>query len=288
MLRRLSKLSRDMKESIVENDAFALAPRSDLFGRLGLSVSQAIPARAYEFKRTPEKVDAFMEWLKAQEKAGILEFTRRPYARIAGGFVEEPWANVFIESAYQQGIRSARTKLRAQGVDIPAFEQIPGGIGAVFNQPFHADRVGLIYSRVFEDLKTVSSVMDTQIRRRLAEGLTTGLARGMAEGKNPIQIGKELFDSLNDRVEHIGKARAILIARTEVIRAHHVANITEFRQAGIEGVKVLAEWLTAGFKVCPLCQELQTRSRIKPFTLDEIEPLLPRHPQCRCTALPVL
>lgn len=280
MLRRFGDLSKLMRLSIVDNDVFAIIPRDSLIALAALA------PRAYEFKRAPEKVQAFMDWLKVQEAAGVLQTSLRPTARFGGGFVETAWMNTFIETAYQQGIRAAREKLRREGVDIPAFSELPGGgISALMNQPFHADRVGLIYSRTFEDLKTVTSVMDAQIRQRLSEGLTTGLARGIAEGKNPRRIGKELFESLNDRVEHIGEARATLIARTEIIRAHHVATITEFRQAGIEGVRVKGEWLTAGDgRVCPICEGLEG----KIFSLDEIEPMIPRHPQCRCTALPVI
>ena len=50
-------------------------------------------------------------------------------------------------------------------------------------------------------------------------------------------------------------------------------------------VIVKAEWMTAGDdRVCPICASLQGQV----FSLDEIEPLIPRHPNCRCIALPLL
>ena len=74
-----------------------------------------------------------------------------------------------------------------------------------------------------------------------------------------------------------------MLARTEVIRAHHIATIQEYRNWAIEGVIVKAEWMTAGDdRVCPKCEALQG----KIFTLDEIELLIPLHPNCRCIALP--
>ena len=37
-------------------------------------------------------------------------------------------------------------------------------------------------------------------------------------------------------------------------------------------------------RVCPKCEALDG----KIFTLDEIEPMIPLHPQCRCIALPYI
>ena len=51
----------------------------------------------------------------------------------------------------------------------------------------------------------------------------------------------------------------------------------------ISYIQVKAEWATAGFNVCPDCASLQGRV----FTLDEIENLIPLHPNCRCIALPI-
>jgi SPP1 gp7 family putative phage head morphogenesis protein len=76
-----------------------------------------------------------------------------------------------------------------------------------------------------------------------------------------------------------------MLARTEVIRAFHLAAIQEYRNWGLADVYVQAEWQTAeDGRVCPKCAELQG----KIFTLDEIEPLIPLHPYCRCIALPYI
>ena len=79
--------------------------------------------------------------------------------------------------------------------------------------------------------------------------------------------------------------RAEMIARTELIRAHHLATIQEYRNWGVLGIKVKGEWKTAGdSRVCERCAELEG----KIFTLDEIEPMIPFHPLCRCLALPYI
>ena len=116
----------------------------------------------------------------------------------------------------------------------------------------------------------------------MIEGLTSGLARGIAEGKNPRRIASELLKSLNGQVEKIGKARARMIARTEVIRAHHVATIQEYKSFGVTGLEVMVEWSTAGFNVCPDCASMEGRI----FKPEELEGMIPMHPNCRCVAIP--
>jgi SPP1 gp7 family putative phage head morphogenesis protein len=76
-----------------------------------------------------------------------------------------------------------------------------------------------------------------------------------------------------------------MLARTEIIRAHHIATIQEYRNWGVEGITVKGEWKTAGDdRVCSKCEQLEG----KIFTLDEIEPMIPLHPLCRCIALPYI
>ena len=275
MTRLFLELKKDIRVSIVDNDCFGIQP--DVLRTL-------VPAgkKAYEFARSEEKVRLFMKWLQEQEDAGILKMITRP------GFpgIESPWTNVFIDSAYARGIRRGRNELRRGGYAVPAFEEITGGIAGVMNQPYHADRIGVIYSRTFEDLRSVTQVMNAQIRRKIADGLTTGLARGIAEGKNPLTIARELMKDVGNRVDKIGITRARMIARTEVIRAHHVATIAEYERADAEmDVTVMAEWATAGFKVCDYCSDMAMGG---PYSLKQIEGMIPAHPSCRCCALPIV
>jgi SPP1 gp7 family putative phage head morphogenesis protein len=74
------------------------------------------------------------------------------------------------------------------------------------------------------------------------------------------------------------------LARTETIRAHHTANINEYKTWGSETVEVIAEFFTAGDdRVCSECISYHG-SR---FTIEEAEHLIPVHPNCRCIVVPV-
>jgi len=228
-------------------------------------------------------LEAFMKWLQEQVDKGILEVGA--YQQIGRG-VNDAWTNLYILDSYKRGIIRARSELKKAGLDIPSVDA-SGGIEIVMGLPMHVDRVGLLFTRVFNDLKGVTTAMDTIISRVLAQGL--------ADGDGPAFLARKLVASINGTgmgdlavKDALGRYmpamdRAVLIARTEIIRAHHVATIMEYRNWGLEGIRVKAEWNTAGDdRVCPLCMALEG----KVFTLDEIEPMIPLHPGCRCIALP--
>jgi SPP1 gp7 family putative phage head morphogenesis protein len=169
---------------------------------------------------------------------------------------------------------------------IPSID-VTGGMNVVFNSPFHADRVGLLYTRTFTDLQGITNEMDRQ--------LSTILGQSMAEGRGPREIARVLNRTITGPSGDLGitdtlgrhipaKVRAEMLARTEVIRAHHQATIQEYRNWGVYGVKVKAEWQTTeDGRVCDRCSSMNG----KEFTLEEIEALIPAHPRCRCVALPV-
>lgn len=271
--KRFRALKGAIRASIVDRDVFGLTqPRPFRpLGNADQTSFSPLPERAFQFSTMPEKVDGFMTWLEDQQSQGLLEISSR---RQLGHAANSQWQNVYLQSAYQKGVSRARLEMQKAGVSMPIADQgnIKESVSAAFNRPFHADRVGSIYARAYNELKGVTQAMDTAISRALSDGLLAG--------KGPLDIARDI----NKQVDGIGIARARLIARTETIRAHHVATIQEYRNAGVLGIKVKAEWLTAGdSRVCAECAALQGRV----FTLDEIEPLIPLHPQCRCVALPV-
>jgi len=267
--RRFRALQKLIRLVVGERDCFGLGNMRALV----LDPQEAarlVQTRAFAFGTSREKVERFMSWLQEQEKLGILEVITRPGTRPG---VEEVWTDKYIQTAYQKGIIRARKELEKAGYTVgPAeVEGLPGRISGAFLQPVHADKVGMLFSRTFSELKGITAAMDQSISRILATGI--------AEGRNPMELARDI----NAQVKKIGINRARTMARTEVIRAHHVATVQEYRLAGLEGVRVKAEWATAGYDVCPICEALEG----KVFSLDEIEGMIPAHPNCRCVALPL-
>lgn len=250
MGRRFRRIKGLINEALVANDV------------LGLKVHRAPPTRAFDFPRSADKVAAFMAWLRDEQQAEILELRRgAPVSRSA----ENVWANLYVETAYQKGIALAGQKLRGAGVKVDE-----RWINAAFNRPVHADRLGLIFTRTFSELRGITEEMDRQISRVLAQG--------MAEGRGVRDIAR----ALNDRVDKIGRTRARMLARTEIVRSHNEASLNAYQEAGIEGVDVEAEFLTAS-DPCPECAALAAGG---PYSIDEARGLIPVHPNCRCSWTP--
>jgi len=285
MTRRFKAVMKEMQASIVTNDCFGLvAPKRSIDEMLWTGAEEmmglaALPTRRFAFRRDNEKLAGFMEWLQEEMDREILEVVDLGGKTVGGGV----WQQQYIDAAYKRGVTRGRTELRKGGMNVP---QEP--IRAILAAPIHAERVALLYTRVFNELKGITDGMDQLISRSLAEGL--------AEGRSPDQIAQILLKRMNnvgqtlDFVDRSGRfvggvQRARMLARTEVIRAHHLGTINTYRQAGIEGVSVQAEFLTAGDdRVCPDCEELEGQI----FTLDEAEGLIPVHPLCRCVCIPYM
>jgi SPP1 gp7 family putative phage head morphogenesis protein len=281
MKRRFTELVKVIRLGVETNDCFALNEK----GKVTTFQMTPIPKNAFQFVRSAEKVQAFMKWLDKQVEAGLLQIG---IANQLGNAVENAWMNMYVLDSYKRGVIRARSELQKIGAVIPSIEN-SGGINMIMNNPFHIDRVGLMYTRVFSELKGITSAMDAIISKILSQGLIDGdgpalLAKKLVAAINGTGIGElGLTDKLGRFIPAM--QRAELLARTEIIRAHHLATIQEYRNWGLEGVTVKGEWNTAGDdRVCDRCSALEG----KIFTLDEIEGMIPLHPLCRCIALPYI
>lgn len=247
IVRRFKRVRQLIIEEVSKQDGFGLKANAGRF----------------EFSRSNEKVEAFMRWLRQMEKQEILGIQRGAPVESAA---QTSWMNVYISSAYQKGLARSASQLKAAGATVA-----DTWLDAAFRRPIHADRVGLIYTRVFSDLQGITEAMDRQISRVLAQGLVDGL--------NPKTIASQLAN----RVDAIGLNRARTLARTEVISAHAEATLNGFTEAGIEGVEVEAEFSTTGDgKVCPQCEALEGKT----VPISQARGMLPVHPNCRCAWIP--
>jgi SPP1 gp7 family putative phage head morphogenesis protein len=240
---------------------------------------------SFNFPRTSDKVEAFMRWLQRQVDQGILELETLPRV---GTALEQPWTNIYVYDSYKRGVMRATYEMNRQGyTSVPSLTQ-RGGIEAVLTNPFHIDRVGVLYTRAFSDLKGITDAMDNQISKVLAQGLIDGdnprlLARKLVATINGVGAGDlGITDTLGRFIP--ARRRAEMLARTEVIRAHHQANIQEYKNWGVEGVEVIAEFVTAGDdRVCTECAGYHGNQ----YTLEQAEHMIPVHPMCRCIVIPI-
>ena len=103
------------------------------------------------------------------------------------------------------------------------------------------------------------------------------LIEGVIEGKHPVEIAKDIRQTADLPVDGrpSPKARSIMIARTESIRALNEGALNAYRNYGVR----LVDWVTANDKdVCDDCIDMELNN---PHNIDDIE--IPMHPNCRCT-----
>lgn len=244
--KRFNWLKKQVWVKVVEDDFLQPSPdTADLFN---------INA---EYPHSASKAASFKRWLDDMVEEGILETNVRDNILRTAPL---GWTDKHVQSAYTKGIKRAQQEMRKVG------------ISAATNPSFHAGRLGLMYTNTFNELEGVTKAMNQQMTRTLAQG--------MAEGLSPRNIAR----NLNDRIEKVGKVRGRTMARTEIIRAHHEANLNEYELAGVEGVEVKAEWVTAGNNVCPRCQGNEGTV----WKLEDMRGAIPAHANCRCVIVPVV
>lgn len=195
------------------------------------------------------------------------------------------WLSDYINNAYRKGVNRAISLLHSSGIKIPGEEGSTSSntVSFLYNRPESSAKRDSIDLNIYTSFSGVCEELVSKIQSTIISGITYGMS--------PYEVATSLR-----KVVRISSNQAQTIARTEMIRAHHVANIQTFRDAGVSGVKVLAEFLTVAgehgnpvaTRVCEKCWELQKKSEKKPYTLDEAEKLIPVHPNCRCVVIPVL
>jgi SPP1 gp7 family putative phage head morphogenesis protein len=274
--RRFDELIRVIRKAVDADDCFGL---KETPATLQLS---SPGNRAFQFGTSEQKVSEFLTWLNEQVKKGLLTVEE---IQQVGESIYPIWTNKFISDSYRRGVKRARQEMINAGHAVPTIEAV-GGIGFAMT-PIHIERAGLMYARVYSELKGITLQMEQIIGRILAQG--------MIDGENPRRLARKLVAAINGTgagdlglTDTLGRfiparRRAEIMARTEIIRAHHLGTIQEYRNWGVAGVEILAELATAGDeRVCPICSSLEGRT----FTLDEAEGVIPVHPQCRCIMLP--
>lgn len=276
MRRRFKTLSGKLQRAVAEDDVLGLLTHP-------IATNVAPRPGAFSFGQSEQRIAAFMDWVHELVESDVLDISN---AQRMGSSINSAWTNVYVQDSYKRGVIRAQYELKKRGVNVPTFDR-GDSLEAVLGGGFHMDRVGLLYSRVFSNLKGITAAMEDQIGRVLAEG--------MIHGDHPSLLARKIVATVHGPIGDLGltdtlgrfipaRRRAEMLARTEVIRAHHLANIQEYKNWGAQGVKVIAEWSTAGdSRVCIECSALQGNR----YTLNEIETMIPVHPQCRCIAIPI-
>lgn len=263
--RTFTSLIQEVRTFLVDLDSLGLKHRAP-FPKFSSLITQA-QEREFEFLTDAKKLEAFNRWFATQVAAKLI-FPDLGTPR------DQPWTTEYIESAYRRGLLNAFLASQSQG----AFQTAVLGtltqaefLRRSFGAPESRSKVQLLGTRALESLKGVTAAMASEMNRILAQG--------MIDGKGPAAIAREMAQ----KISQLTRARAFLIARTEIIHAHAEGQLDAFEKLGVLELGIRAEWVTAGDdRVCPLCAPLEGKT----FTVKEARGMIPRHPNCRCSWTP--
>lgn len=159
-----------------------------------------------------------------------------------------------------------------------------GARAALANVPLsgiNSARYNPIVDREQRTLSHLDTVAQTNVRGVL-DATKSQVLRVYAEQVLQDVSDTQLVNAVKDRIDKIGITRIKATANTEVIRAHAEGALDQMQRLNITEVGINVEWRT-GSDPCPRCSELGG----KVFPLTRIRGMLPLHPNCRCTPVPV-
>lgn len=255
MKKRFNSVALSIRELVVDKDVFGLAEVQPL--------KILVESQEWRFISDARKVEEYQKWLRNQIDDNILQITTQP-----------PWMAPYQRKAYTKGFNRAYTSVSRPkpGQSADAFQSsVAGFMQGSFGGGELTSKMELLYTRAYNNLKGITSAMDTQLSRILVDGLISGAT--------PTSLANEMVRT----VGNITRARAYALARTEIIYAHAEGQLDSFMALGINEVSAKAEWSTAGDAlVCPQCSPMEGVVR----TIKEARGMIPLHPNCRCMWIP--
>lgn len=257
------QFSRSRAEMVRLRKAQGTAPTNNAFCPTGAGQKMFTANKRWSFLTSQEKLDEFQKWIREQFQSELLGKSDR-----------QLW-EAFAKRGFEKGAGRAFEDVNGKRRWMPGEGKFYAGskdqfLRSAFGRAETVEKIQLLASRDFTDLKNVTEAMATQMGRTLADGLS--------RGDNPRDIAAEMSEDLD-----IGYQRAETIARTEIIRAHAEGQLDMMEKLGVTEVGVMVEWFTAGDeRVCKLCEPLEGIV----LKVDESHNMIPRHPNCRCAFIP--
>lgn len=172
-----------------------------------------------------------------------------------GGDVEE-FSQESMYDAFRENYERIAEALGGVDVVLPSKKAME----KMMREPW---RGGDFSSRLWKNTKQLATVLNDTLRH------------GVQQGKNVTEIAVELDAKMQQ-----GFHAAHRLARTETMHVLNVSSLEGYKAAKIEKVQF---WAAEDERTCELCGKLH--GKVYDFNN---APVLPMHPNCRCTYLPVI
>jgi SPP1 gp7 family putative phage head morphogenesis protein len=265
---QLSRLADDFRAALNRNETRATLRMAAAYARATRRLNRdldRITRRIEEAQKAGQPLG--VSWLFQQERlANLKREAEAEIARFAREAAQETEARQAeaVERAVEESQRLMKAALG------PAPPTALAGVEASF--------VRLPTSAITElvgrlgDGSPLRALFDT-LGPMVAERLETGLLSGLAAGLGPREIAREVADGVA-----LGLNRALLISRTEVLRAHREASRLTY-QANADVVDGWVWHANLDRRTCPACIALHG-------SFHELDERLDGHPACRCAPIP--
>jgi len=270
------RIREAVEKAIKRRDRYA----DDRVKELLVALDQAADDVAKQVRRFGEKA-SLKPW--QEMRLAILKDLDKKIAGVARD-LQSNWKvgiRASVTGAMKLGIEDGISQLEA--MEAPDFQDLTDvKRNALVRRTFATiDRAAIDFLANYQVqlLGDVSAELASGIKRAVTSGVLTGKSiPEVARDIGRIVKDPEAFRRAGKTVFKTAQRRAILIARTETLRAHNEGRKVFYRQAGVKKVK----WLTAqDERTCPICRALDG----KVFGIDEVPE---EHPGGRCSFVAVV
>lgn len=227
--------------------------------------------------------DVLAAWVRAwseieQELIQLRSFTGTATARVQLERARDRAAEAILDASFEMNVsltQNARVMLERGLWEQPQLiaSQLPAGADITLLRP-PSRELDLIVQRTTEQITARSWALSQDATAAMHRALTTGMAAGVG----PARVAERIIEAAQTAFDG-GLARAMVIARTEMIDAHRIgAELSQ--QANTDVLAGWYWWAQLGPRTCPSC--IEQHGRLHP--IDEPGPL--DHHQGRCARVP--
>lgn len=133
-------------------------------------------------------------------------------------------------------------------------------------------------------IKTRSLALAKMMNGTTKEQLRKVLAKYFEENRSIPEITKGIKQFYKDTV----KGRAAMVARTETIAAANEGRVQTYEKEGVRKVQFVSAMDEATLASGCMCPDLHNQSIDNPVPIKDSHGIIPVHPNCRCTWIPVV
>lgn len=169
----------------------------------------------------------------------------------------------YISLGFNKGLNRTQRSKQATGTTQAPTLPLP-------SRKVTADKVKVLVARTFSEMEDVNARTATRMVRVLVDGLVMG--------RTVEQVAKALDDETD-----IGMGRSLMVARTELTRAHAEGQLAAMEAQDVASVTARVEFTTSGAP-CPKCASLEG----KVYRVEDAHGIIPVHPFCMCSWSPVM